>query len=144
MRYRLLILFIFICSVLQNTHAQFVDIRIDLSATNELKVAGDAVMGVRKGVVMQWIGISLSENIEMGIGIKYRDLITGENRIEMQILNDNSSDFTRAVTVGSNYIATPACINNKMVHEMRSSPVRFTVWIGVPALQISELLIVYD
>jgi len=144
MRYRLLILFIFLSSILQNGHSQFVDIRIDLSASNEVKVAGDALMGVSKGVVMQWIGISLSENIEMGVGIKYRDLNIGENRIEMQILNDNSSDFTRAVTAGSNYIAIPACIINKMVHEKRSSPVRFTVWIGVPALQISELLILYD
>jgi hypothetical protein len=123
---------------------QFVDIRVELSSYNEVKIAGESSSDLKNGLLLQWLGISVQENINLSVGVKYHELSGNGKRLEIRVLNDNSDDFSAAILVNGSYVSFPVCSKSMPIDAKNNPVVKFTAWIGFPASQLSELEVEYN
>jgi hypothetical protein len=144
MSYRYVILIILMLAAKGKVFGQFVDIRVELSSYNEVKIAGESSSDLKNDMFLQWLGISVQENISLCVGVKYHELSVDEKRLEIRVLNDNSDDFSAATPVNGSYVSIPVC-SKRIPVDSKNIPVgKFTAWIGFPARQLSELEVEYN
>jgi hypothetical protein len=144
MSYRYVILIILMLAAKGKVFGQFVDIRVELSSYNEVKIAGESSSDLKNGLLLQWLGISVQENIALSVGVKYHELYGNEKRLEIRILNDNSDDFSAATPIYGSYVSIPVCSKSIPIDNKNNPVGKFTAWIGFPARQLSELEVEYN
>ncbi len=147
LNYRLTILLIILLSGLQSVHAQFIDIVVDLPGSGSKVLSMDR--DTRKGIAdstneLQWLQVSVSENILLSVEISYLMQLSAERSIPARYLNIGTYDIAFALPFSGNRaeFATNNC--GRLIRLMKGPPKTLTAWIGVPPSQTSELVIEYN
>lgn len=150
--------------------AQFVDIQIDLPARSEVQslgslpaapgterpepkkgqLADDApapgfrVQGGSQLAALQWLGISVAENMQLVVEISYRPLATGEKQLSAAYLNNGTTNTAQSVAFSGSRAVFAVSNSGQLIREMARRPKSLTAWIGVPPGQTRELTIEYN
>lgn len=161
-------LFFFLFLAAGTVKGQFVDILIDLPAGTMVKSMGgnlasgtaqskdrNQVAGmpeyeqfigdVYAGSIrnLQWIGISVAENVQLSVAVRYKTLGKGEKPVAAAYLNNGTVNIAEAVPF-DNRVVFQASDSGLLIREMPRRTKSLTAWIGVPPNQTRELMIEYN
>ena len=134
----LTILILLFCIVMQSARSQFVDLQIEVLPSSEIKTFGNAGE-IKHDHSLIWLGISVDENIEVIVGITYRQLPEGERPEPALYLNDGTADIARAMPFPGNKAVL--AINNGSIQEqpLNKQPVNYTAIIEPAFIQSNKL-----
>ncbi len=128
----------------QFTFAQFVDIRIELPASGNQVKTMDIQSDSNNSHRLQWLGISLSENIELTVEINYLNLPAGESQMRSFFLNDGTVKTENALPFTNNHSTFVVSNQGRLINQLPGPPRKLTAWIGFPFWQIRELTVIYN
>jgi len=146
--FRLMLLAVVLMADLQSAMSQYVEIQVDLlsqSRVNSPMGASDNATKVLKGSNhLQWLSITVVENIDLCVTIKYCELPEGETPVPAVYLNNGTSNTEQALQFSGNHAQFAVDNSGRLIRKMRGPPVTLTAWVGLPAAQIREVMIEYN
>ena len=92
---------------------------------------------------LQWIGISVAENVQLTVAVSYKTLGKDENPVAAAYLNNGTVNIADAVPF-DNRVVFQASDSGLLIRKMPRRTKSLTAWIGVPATQTRELMIEYN
>jgi hypothetical protein len=137
LKYRIIILFLLMSALLQNTNAQFVGIEIEVPAGNEIKIMTDSSN-------LQWMGITLDENLEIITSVIYKPFPGREIPVQSFYLNDGTFNLSQAIPFCKNRADFSASSSGRLIRNMSGHPTGITFWIGLQLSLIKELTLEFN
>ncbi len=139
---------LFLLAGLQTARAQYVEIEFDILSQSGLKTMQPSqenkVSGSQEINNLQWIGITVSENIELKVTAQYRLLTEGDSALTASYLNNGTSNLGQALLFKDNKALFMVSNSGRLIKNIPGRPVNLTAWIGLPTAQISEVTIEYN